>query len=78
MKALWNIFTSPRTSWAGVGAIVVAGGHLVAMLAPGFDGDAATHVDWNRVSTAFTEVLIALGLTQARDNKKTSEEVGAK
>lgn len=40
-----------------------------------FDGDAATNPDWNIVVAG---VMTALGLITARQNGKTSEDVGAK
>lgn len=61
-----------RTTVAGLGTVMVAiGGALNAM----FDGNAATNPDWTATIAAITA---ALGLLFARDNKVSSEDVGAK
>lgn len=65
------MFKNPRTSIAGIGALLVAiGGALGAI----FDGDPLTNPDWTAVVAAVT---VAVGLIFARDSNKTSEQVGA-
>lgn len=61
-----------KTSCAGLGAIVVA---LCAALSARLDGDPATTPDWKALGA---QVVLAIGLLAARDNNKTSEQVGAK
>lgn len=59
-----------KTTTAGIGAILVAvGSALTAM----FDGDAATVADWGAVIAA---VIAGIGLISARDNDKSSQDVG--
>lgn len=59
-----------KTTGAGIGAILVAvGSALTAM----FDGDPATVADWGAVVAA---VIAGIGLIAARDNDKSSQDVG--
>jgi len=63
---------SIRTTVFGIFCILAAiGGAGKALL----DGDPATNVDWTAVIAAVTA---GFGLIFARDNNKTSEDVGAK
>lgn len=65
------MFKNPKTSIAGIGALLIAvGGALTAL----FDGDPITNPDWTAVVAAAT---VAVGLIFARDSNKTSEQVGA-
>jgi len=61
-----------KTTFCGVAAIVVM--VLNACIAT-FDGNAATVADWSGVIAA---VIAGIGLIIARDNDKSSEDVGAK
>jgi hypothetical protein len=61
-----------KTSAAGIGALLVAiGGALTAT----FDADPTTNADWAAVIAA---AVAGFGLIFARDNDKSSEQVGAK
>lgn len=66
MKKSW------KTSAAGIGAILVA---LGSALSATFDADPVTVPDWGALVAA---VIAGIGLLAARDNDKSSEEVGAK
>lgn len=66
MKKSW------KTTGAGIGAILVAIG---SALSATFDADPLTVADWGAVIAA---VIAGVGLIAARDNDKSSEEVGAK
>jgi uncharacterized membrane protein YhiD involved in acid resistance len=66
MKKSW------KTSAAGVGAILVA---LGSALSATFDADPVTVPDWGALVAA---IIAGVGLIAARDNDKSSEEVGAK
>jgi hypothetical protein len=66
MKKSW------KTSAAGVGAILVA---LGSALSATFDADPVTVPDWGALVAA---IIAGVGLLAARDNDKSSEEVGAK
>ena len=61
-----------KTSAAGVGAILVA---LGSALSATFDADPVTVPDWGALVAA---IIAGVGLLAARDNDKSSEEVGAK
>lgn len=65
MNASW------KTTLAGIAALVAA---ITTAIAAQFDSDPATTAEWGIVITA---VFAALGLTAARDNDKSSEDVGA-
>ncbi len=61
-----------KTTTAGLAAILAA---LFAALTAERDGDPATVADWNTVAIA---AAAGAGLLSARDNNKSSEQVGAK
>jgi len=63
---------SYKTTLAGVGAILVAGGSLMHAI---FDGNPATEPDYAALVAA---IVAGLGLISARDNDVTSEQAGAK
>lgn len=63
--------TSWKTTLAGIAAIVAA---LGTALSAQFDNDPATVPDWTMVIGLITA---GVGLVLARDNNKTSEQVGA-
>jgi peptidoglycan/LPS O-acetylase OafA/YrhL len=62
---------SHKTTLAGIGAILVAGGSLLQAL---FDGNPSTEPDYAALVAA---VMAGLGLIFARDNSVTSEQAGA-
>ena len=63
-----------KTTVLGVCAILIAvAGALTAVL----DGDPQTSVDVEAVITAVVAALAGMGLIAARDNDKSSEDVGA-
>jgi uncharacterized membrane protein YhiD involved in acid resistance len=66
MKKSW------KTSAAGIGAILVA---LGSALSATFDADPVTVPDWGALVAA---IIAGVGLLAARDNDKSSEEVGAR
>ncbi len=61
-----------KTTVMGICAILVAVAGAVKLA---IDGDPATNPDWTAVCAA---VAAGIGLITARDNKVTSEDVGAK
>ena len=61
-----------KTTVAGICAILAA---VAGALAAELDGDPATTANWTAVIAA---VVAGLGLIAARDNDKSSEDVGAK
>ncbi len=63
--------TSWKTSTVSVSTLVVALGGVVKQL---FDGDPSTNPDWNVVVPLIIATLTGFF---ARDNDKTSEDVGA-
>jgi hypothetical protein len=63
--------TSWKTTLAGIAAIVAA---LATAVSAQFDNDPATVPDWTMVIGLITA---GVGLVLARDNNKTSEQVGA-
>lgn len=63
---------SPRTTLAGLAAILTAGGAALTALA---DNDPLTAPDWASLIAA---VIAGLGLIFARDNNVSSEAAGAK
>lgn len=61
-----------RTTALGIGAILTALGNA---LTGQFDADVTTNPEWGVVIAA---VIAGVGLIMARDNNKSSEDVGAK
>ena len=59
-----------KTTTAGIGAILVAVGSALSSM---FDNDPATVADWGAVVAA---VIAGIGLLAARDNDKSSQDVG--
>ena len=59
-----------KTTTAGIGAILVAVGSALSSM---FDNDPATVADWGAVVAA---VIAGIGLLAARDNDKSSKDVG--
>lgn len=66
MKRSW------QTSSAGILAILTVLAGIAEKLT---DGNAATHPDWN---SAVAGIMVGIGLLFARDNSKSSEQVGCK
>lgn len=66
MNASW------RTTVAGIAAIVTAVASAIAAL---LDNDPTTVPEWGAVAAA---VMAGVGLLNARDNKVSSEQAGAK
>ena len=64
-----NLLSSPKTTLAGVAAILTTVGSLCAAYAHG------TPIDW---TSAITAIASGIGLILARDNGTTSEQAGAK
>jgi hypothetical protein len=62
-----------KTTLCGLLSLVTAGITMIAQ--PLLDGDPTTNPQWAAFGTA---VAAAVGLLFARDNNKTSEDVGAK
>lgn len=62
---------STRTTLAGVAAI---GAALLSAAHAHLDGDPSTAIQWEVVITA---IAAGAGLIAARDNNRTSEDVGA-
>jgi hypothetical protein len=71
MKKVVGIFSSPKTTAAGIVAFIAI---LATQMGYLLDTDATTNVDWNAVLNGF--LFLVLGIS-ARDNSKTSAEVGA-
>ena len=60
-----------KTSGTGIAALLTIIGTVAKAL---LDNDPATNVDW---ATTMPGALAAIGLIFARDNNKSSEDVGA-
>ncbi len=60
-----------KTTLAGIAALIAA---IALAIAHQFDSDPATVADWSAVIAAITA---GVGLLLARDNDKSSEDVGA-
>lgn len=67
-----GIFSSPKTTWAALLALVAI---VAVQLGYVFDADPLTTFDFGVV---IPQILILFGLSKARDNDKSSEDVGAK
>jgi hypothetical protein len=63
---------SHKTTLAGIGAILIAGGSILQAL---FDGNPTTEPDYAALVAA---IIAGIGLIAARDNGVSSEEAGAK
>lgn len=61
-----------KTTVAGIAAIIAA---IALAISNEFDSDPATIADWGVV---LATVIAGVGLLFARDNDKSSEDVGAK
>ena len=61
-----------KTTVAGVAAIISTIGLALKAI---FDGDPSTVVNWN---VFVTSLVSGIGLIMARDNNKSSEDVGVK
>ena len=61
-----------KTSTAAITTIVAAISGAIKYMV---DGDPATNPDWSLI---MPQIIAAVGLLCARDNNKTSEDVGAK
>ena len=66
-------YLSWKTTASGISAIVIAVFSMIVQ--PLTDNDAVTVPDYN---VAITAILAGIGLLVARDDDKTSEEIGAK
>ncbi len=60
-----------KTTTAGIACIIAA---IATVLKAMFDGDPSTAPAWEAVAA---EVMAGVGLLSARDNDKSSEDVGA-
>lgn len=65
------MFRSPKTTLAGIGAILTALGAGVSQYAEA----GANGIDW---ATLIPAIVIGVGLITARDNSVSSEKAGAK
>lgn len=65
------MFKSPKTTWAGIGAILMVLGAAAEQYGTG----GAQAIDWASLVPA---LVIGIGLIVARDNSVTSEKAGAK
>jgi hypothetical protein len=70
MKKIAGIFSSPKTTAAGIVAFIAI---LASQLGYLLDTDPLTNVDWNAVLNGF--LFLVLGVS-ARDNTKSSVDVG--
>lgn len=66
-------YLSWKTTAAGIGMIVTA--LFTMILQPLTDGNPATNPDYN---VAIASIIAGIGLVMARDDNRSSEEVGAK
>lgn len=64
--------SSWKTTIAGIAAAIAT---IASAVGATFDNDPSTVADWGIVTAA---LAAAYGLIKARDNDKTSEDVGAK
>ncbi len=71
MKKVVGIFSSPKTSASAILGFLVL---LLTQIGYAFDNDPATVMD---LGVVFSGLLMAFGLLKARDNDKTSVDVGA-
>lgn len=70
MKKVVGIFSSPKTSASAILGFLVL---LFTQIGYNFDADPATSIDFGVI---FSGLLMAFGLLKARDNDKSSEDVG--
>ena len=63
---------SPKTSAAAIALILATVGQVVYLMV---DGDPGTNPDW---TMAMSSIIAAIGFFFARDNDKSSEDVGIK
>lgn len=75
IKKVDNMKGSWKTTLAGVGALLLILGQVLKVL---FDGDPSTTLNLDSIIVEVIAALTAIGLINARDNDKTSEDVGAK
>lgn len=82
MEFVLKGFTSWKTTAMGVAVLIGSVGQFLAVLSSAvvalFDGDPSTVVNWSVLSTSATSVAVGFGLIFARDNSKSSEQVGTK
>ena len=75
-------FSSWKTTAMGVAVLIGTLGNFLAAVSLAvtalFDGDPSTIVDWTALSSGFAAITAGFGLIFARDNTKSSEQVGAK
>lgn len=69
------MFTSPKTTIAGIAMILSGLGMIGKIIA---DFSANVPVDYETVAIAVGSIVTGLGLIAGRDNLTTSEEAGAK
>lgn len=73
-----GLFSSPRTTTFGLLTLLAALGLLSTCFINQFDADPETIPQWERAWEALAIALAGVGIIGARDNNKTSEDVGAK
>lgn len=65
------VITSPKTTAAAIAIIVLMGGYVAYQFFMGYPGD----IEWSAVAAS---LIAAIGFLVARDNNKSSEDVGIK
>lgn len=75
-------FTSWKTTAMGLAVLADSAGKFLSAASQAvtalFDGDPSTSVDFAALKAAAALVTVGFGLIFARDNTKSSEQVGAK